>query len=223
MLEAQNNFQYSLFLNRRLGTRLPLPESTRWSASPHLAAVLVELIERHRPKSIVELGSGTSTIVIGYLLEKLPGSTLYTIEHSEQYAHQTSGELDRHGLENINLFVAPLRSTSIGGGSYLWYDWESVRTKLPDKIDLLLVDGPPRNIGKLARYPAMATMNALLSEDAIIVVDDSASPAMKETIQRWMAEFPGLDYKETGSKRGVAILRRTFIADEVDQQRDKQT
>ena len=49
-------------LFQRIKPRAPMPSSARWALNPTGLLQLVWLIEQHRPGTIVELGSGTSTV-----------------------------------------------------------------------------------------------------------------------------------------------------------------
>ncbi|HZL04081.1 MAG TPA: hypothetical protein VFE45_01440, partial [Coriobacteriia bacterium] len=57
-------------LYETLDIGLPLPPMRGWPASPDFARELACVIAETRPQTIVEIGSGVSTLVAGYALKK---------------------------------------------------------------------------------------------------------------------------------------------------------
>lgn len=58
----------------------PIPPLRGWALSPDAARVLADLVIRHRPTVVVELGSGASTVILSRLLAKT-GGRLISLEH----------------------------------------------------------------------------------------------------------------------------------------------
>src|SRR4029077_7618180 len=87
-----------LALRERLVTRRPLPAMRGFAIAPDFALLLTELIADERPELVVETGSGVSTLVIAYGLEKLGRGRVIALEHDAGYAAGTRAELERHGL-----------------------------------------------------------------------------------------------------------------------------
>ena len=121
-----------------------LPASRGFPASPDLLLFLVDLVDRHRPKVIVECGSGLSTLCFALAMRRfgIDGKVI-ALEHLEQYAAQTEELLRRHGVSDIaEVRTAPLEDFTFGEGRPRgtpltgWQDLEGV--------DLLFVDGPPQ-------------------------------------------------------------------------------
>ncbi|MFM7860460.1 MAG: hypothetical protein ACKO8C_03520, partial [Candidatus Nanopelagicaceae bacterium] len=51
-------------LNSLLELSAPLPATRGWVASPDLLLTISQLVKEHKPKLVVELGSGVSTLVV---------------------------------------------------------------------------------------------------------------------------------------------------------------
>lgn len=82
----------------------------------HLSAIL----ENVRPKTILELGGGTSTIWMGYLTEEL-GTRIVSVDHHEDYLKSTSDHVDRHGFsDRIECRLAPLEQVTVEEDAYSW-------------------------------------------------------------------------------------------------------
>ena len=61
---------------------------------------------------------------------------------------------------------------------------------LPERVDLLLVDGPPSYEGARVREPAMRMLAERLREGALILVDDANRPDERAMITAWSEAFP---------------------------------
>lgn len=77
----------------------PLPPTRSWAASPDLLLTLMDLVRKNRPKLIVELGSGISTLVMAKASQ---GRTqIISIDHSEEFAQKTRDMLKEHGVKML--------------------------------------------------------------------------------------------------------------------------
>jgi predicted O-methyltransferase YrrM len=191
-----------------LGGRIAVPPTTDWAASADLLRELVTVVMARRPKVIVETGSGTSSVVMAGCLERLGDGHLWSLEHLTSYAGETRDLVAAAGLEHrVTIVDAPLVDVRLGEGTWSWYDISD----LPDigPIDLLFVDGPPGDTGRLARYPALPMLLDRLAPEAAIVIDDSARPDELEMVARWRAEVPGLTLRQLRTQKGGTLLTRT--------------
>ncbi len=201
----QTEALFSLFASTPI-TR-PLPPMRDVAASPDFATLIASLIYQHRPKIILEMGSGVSTLIAAYSLTRLGGGRLVSLEHHERYAAASAANVAAHQLDHIARVVcAPLQEVQIAGKTWLWYDQASLDDVRP--IDLLIVDGPPDHVQALARYPALPILYEKLSDEAVIVMDDTARASEWTTAQRWAAEFTDFTLEKVPAEKGAVILRR---------------
>jgi Methyltransferase domain len=191
-----------------LKLRHPLPPMGDMAISPDFAATLVSLILKHRPKTILEFGSGTSTLLCGYCLEQIGEGRIISIDHETQYADQTRESLREHGVDQFaQVISAPLREVTLPAGKWKWYD-TAFLSDLP-RIDLMIVDGPPTWTGDLARYPAMPVLIEHLGPSSMILVDDANRPDEQKMVDRWLSEFPGFTRSNLPHEKGTVLLKRT--------------
>jgi predicted O-methyltransferase YrrM len=170
--------------------RAPMPSSGGWALNPTGLLEVLSLVERHRPKTVLELGSGVSSVWLAYALEKT-GGRLVTIDHEQKYAERTSSLLSLHGLDQIaEVRIAALRPMSVAGADFRWYDPDAFADL--SEVDLLVVDGPPGATGPVARYPALPMLEEKLAASATVVLDDVQRPDEQETIRRWTETISGL-------------------------------
>ena len=171
-----------------------------------LAAVCNEVTLAGR-RELVELGSGVSTIVLARLAREL-GGRLTSLEHDSDWARVVRSQLEREGLsDSARLIEAPLEPHSAALDDAPWYAARAV-VKLPEDIDLLLVDGPP-GYGEgmaLSRYPALPALEHRLALNAIAVLDDAQREGERAILERWTSDCQGWTFavdEALGIARGV--------------------
>ncbi|GAA4829527.1 class I SAM-dependent methyltransferase [Garicola koreensis] len=182
--------------------RAQMPPSGGFPMEARTLLHLSSVIEEVRPRTILELGGGTSTIWTGYLTEEL-GTRIVSIDHLEQYLHSTWDYVQRHGFaDRTECRLAPLEPVTVDGEEYPWYSL-SAFSDLAD-VDLLVVDGPPESTGAKARYPALPLLQDKLSAGAVVVLDDTNRPDERAILEDWARMLAGYAETDQGlSKLGV--------------------
>lgn len=176
--------------------KLKLPADNGWSLPEDFYGYLAALIRKHRPKMIVECGSGPSTAFLAAMQREHSGRVV-AVEHLPEFAQRTQRILDDNGLK-ADLRLCPLDQVE----SWQWYALQDI----PEKIGMLLVDGPPAASGHLARYPALPILNKHLIKGAPIVLDDVSRPDEIETVRRWQDEYSLKAEIITHSKCEAALM-----------------
>jgi predicted O-methyltransferase YrrM len=187
------------------------------------AVFLFHLIRRHRPRLIVELGSGSSTVLFAAALRANGNGRVIAVEHDAEHARHTTAMLAQAELsDRAQIVVAPLRDLTLSTGTFQWYDLQQVLSALSDKIDLLFVDGPPGKVQSLSRFPALPVLATHLSPRALVIVDDGAREDETRMVALWH-ELEGVSFDAEaldflphapvlltmqGSESRVAELRR---------------
>jgi predicted O-methyltransferase YrrM len=187
------------------------------------AVFLFHLIRRHRPRLIVELGSGSSTVLFAASLRANGSGRVIAVEHDEEHARHTAALLAQAELsDRAEIVLAPLTDLTLSGRTFQWYDLQPVLSAVSEKIDLLFVDGPPGKVQSLSRFPALPVLAAHLSPRAIVVVDDGAREDETKMVALWRElddvsfDAEALDFLPhapilltmQGSESRVAELRR---------------
>lgn len=205
----KEHIQALLHLFDLLDVRGPLPSLTGWAASPQLACTLVSLVREHNPDVVVELGSGSSTLVLGYALEQHGHGRVFALDHLETYATRTDRLIRRHALSNrAEVRHAPLVDVELDGETWPWYDPDAL-DGVSESIDMVFVDGPPHEIRSRARYPALPVLIDQMSEEAVIVLDDAYRDDESAIAEAWAQDFPEFELEIESSPYGTAILRRS--------------
>jgi predicted O-methyltransferase YrrM len=202
-----NHIEGAIALYRVIGPRLPLPAFGETAIEADTARELVSLVLQRRPRRVVECGSGLSTLLVGYALEKLGEGQILSMEHLVDWSDMTRTRIEQHGLQrHAVVFHAPLEEIEVPGmRSWKWYDpncWVEWK-----QIDLLIIDGPPAWKDESARYPALPLLWNYLSDGAIIFLDDTGRPGEKAVIAKWLTLYPGrLSRKDVETSKGLTLL-----------------
>lgn len=167
----------------------PLAAMTGWSIAPEFAWWLFQHVATTRPENIIELGSGTSTLVIAAALKKLGVGRFLSFEHDYAYLEKTRALLQLCDLQDhVELLYAPLEEIQLDGETYRWYDlpYDLIdHTVGSGKLDLLLVDGPPAATNRHARYPAVPRLGNYCNESTLVLLDDADREGEQEILGRW--------------------------------------
>lgn len=187
----------------------PYPQFGGWALSADAARRLVTTVFSRSPNLIVDIGSGVSTLLEAQTLAHLnKGGRVIALDHDPEWAQVTRELLREHGVDHLaSVVTAPLVRYTINGNNYQWYDLSEVDFDEP--IDLLFIDGPPKAVGPLARYPALPLLEPHLSSRAIILLDDARRPDEKESIRLWLHQYPGWSLTIHSDEKGTAELIRT--------------
>jgi len=186
--------------------RYPMPLMRGWGISPDFANVLISKILQNKPENILDLGSGVSSIIMGYCQEKFGKGKVVAIDHEVLYAETTKLNIINHKLQKtVEVIHAPLKEYIISGKKWLWYDLDKIN--LTNYIDFLVIDGPPGGLQALSRYPAIPLLFDYLSSKATIILDDGNREDETEIVQMWENEFEDLSYVRCESEKGAYIIK----------------
>jgi predicted O-methyltransferase YrrM len=191
-------------LMSRYAPEARLPPVAGWALSPAGLLALTDIIEKRGARSVVECGSGTSTLWIAYALKRLGRGHLIALDHLSEYASKTRAVVAAHGLSDfVEVRDAPLVPRDTVRGEFSWYSFDAADLRQP--VDVLLIDGPPGTTGKHARYPALSVFVDHLAPGAIIVADDVDRRDEREMLEFWLREEPRLRRQESPGA-GVEVL-----------------
>lgn len=194
----------------RFNDAYPLPFGGGWALTADAAAVLVREITLNRPRTIVELGSGVSTQIIGRMLKEAGDGKLYSLDHEAAWADQTRRHIQASGLGDfVEVLDAPLAKQTFNGQEYQWYQLPEQVRRL-EAIDLIIIDGPPQSLapGGTPRYPALPAFISQLSHKALLYIDDAKRPQEQEMIAQWLRDFPQFESRMYDTAPGTCIFKR---------------
>ena len=184
-------------LNSLLKFTAPIPSTRGWAGSPDLLLTIYQLVKSLKPKNVVELGSGVSTLV----LAKSGARKVISFDGSAEYAQKTRDLLKAHAVRGVDVRTAELAPYK--GGS-LWYATEEFKDL--KSIDFLLIDGPQSGDDNNARYPALEMLIGKLTPKAIIVLDDVNRPGERKLAEDFAKALPRHQLTILSHEKGTAII-----------------
>ena len=204
--DTYNQVDALLSMYATFDIKSPMPIFRGWAISPDIAKIIAELIFETKPQIVVSLGSGVSDLVVGYSLQKNDKGMLYSIEHDTKYSEKTRSTVSDHNLEDfVQVETAELKTYTIDNKEWKWYGYDLA--KLPGKIDMLIIDGPPGSTQNLARYPALPLLYKYLAKGCIIILDDAIREEEKEIMKMWASSYKDLVYEYINTEKGAYIIK----------------
>lgn len=196
-------------LMRLVPMPLPMPRPGTWAASEDLLLWLAGHVLEHRPRVVVDLGSGQSSVwMAGAMRTAGYDGQVIGVDHDETYAQATRDLARRQGVDPwLSVICAPLRDQVVGGRDVRWYDVDALADV--GVIDLLCIDGPPGQGTAQARWPALPVLADRLADGATVVLDDMIRRDEQDILEDWLAAFPGFSVERLDFEKGAAILRRS--------------
>ena len=161
---------------------LPVKGASNYS----LLYLLASLIWETRPKRVLELGCGQSTILVSRLCQKLKIENFVSLDADSDWTSRIAML-----APNANIRALPLTQRRFLGRTFMGFDPSSLKGS---KFDFMLVDGP---FGQriLSRFTAVEIAAAHLDEEFIVVFDDAERFGERRTIRKFEAMLRARDRK----------------------------
>ncbi len=152
-----------------------------------ICALLNEIIINQR-KTVVEFGSGISTLYIARAMQDIKGK-LISFEHDRAWLGVVEDMLAKHNVaDSVEVIHAPLRNCSCALDGCEWYNDDVVKAALAGEVlDGVIVDGPPasRRANQYARYPAVPVTREFLGDRFFVFLHDINRPGEKCIFEKW--------------------------------------
>jgi predicted O-methyltransferase YrrM len=177
-----------------------------YEISADLARLIAGIVLTRRPQSVLEFGSGRSSLVIARALTAAGGGRLTAVEHQPVFGREAWLLAERAAGVDARLIASRVRVTLTPGGPFNGYVDTAPALSARAPYDLVLIDGPP---GPLGRDWTLFAAIRHLRPGALIIVDDTDRPGERRAVERWLRRWPGLSVVAAGPKtmRGVTVLR----------------
>lgn len=186
MREIDNN-NAAIRLSPLLTKGQYLPFTTSSLDFHSLAIILNDIVINNR-KTILEFGSGASTVLMARLLNAngYKDKKIISIEHDKEWSKTVTNLLDYEGVgQYVKLINAPLVKCNLSLMGNKWYDLNVLKENIPIEIDTCIIDGPPAWFDqiKFARYPALGFVSEYLRDNSIVFIDDANRDGEKKMIE----------------------------------------
>lgn len=159
-----------------------------WSLGPRSINVLGDVIDRLRPKLVVEFGSGVSTVAMAYFLRMQSAGSetqLIALEQDVGYANSTRDRLRANNLaDRVVVVHAPLVVDNVEGKRSIRYDLTpEFMSAIADRSpDLIIIDGPVAETG--GRFGTLPLLRPFVRR-ADFVMDDAIRDSELQTAKDW--------------------------------------
>lgn len=216
------NIQRNIFSQNCLATLFngyPYLPYSNSAIDYHSLHILVNDIVINGRESIIEFGSGISTIIFGRLckINKL-NAKLYSIDDNEGWYTIMKDKIKDENLEDyITLIYAPLTDVTINlpsAHSLKWYNTQILNRELGDKtFDMALTDGPMAYLKEIerSRYPALPYLKDRLRENYSIFLHDSNREGEISIIKDWQKVLDTANIRFTEKLAGFIVGRKYTI------------
>jgi SAM-dependent methyltransferase len=180
-------------LKRKLQALGLVPERFWWgplTLLPEKLEFLINEIERHPPRLVLEIGCGVSTALFTALAEKYD-FYVYSIENHPGTVDYVQDLLEGTGFKS-RLTIQQCRFARKQAGSeepYYWFDADLARAG--SKFDFVFVDGPMAQlVGRRGTLPEIANY---LTPEHRIFLDDGERQHERECVAEWTRQFSQLN------------------------------
>lgn len=171
-----------------------------WAISPDTLNQVLRIIATYDQPTVVEFGSGQSTIAISKWLSSRAGR-LISVEHDGKYSQQFELLLHAYNLSApVTTIISPLTRNSEGE---MTYSMDLIPEVSPDVV---LVDGPPGK-GK-SRLAPLRWAYSRMAARGVILLDDYIREDEKECVRCLCEEHPEAHVEEFRVEKGLVAIRR---------------
>jgi predicted O-methyltransferase YrrM len=179
-----------------------------FAATPMTLLLLWHWLDHHRPRRVLELGGGLSSLIFGEHARRcqrqgLQLPVIVSIDHDAEWQDRTRRRLDRAGLAGfVKQRLGALGFCDVDG-------WHGAAYRVGDigqgDFDLCFIDGPPGEVGRTGSLPVV---RRLLSERAFVFLDDIVRADEQTAVETWRRLYPSAirHLRAIISSRGLAFF-----------------
>ena len=180
-----------------------LPNLGSWKADTGFLHRIVDAVEELQPRVVIELGAGATTLVCAKAMERNGRGQLMSFDQHGDFVTATGEWLASEGVD-AEIRCAPLKTT-VEGWPGRWYTLGN----LPEKIDLIIIDGPPWTVHPFVRGAAECLFDRL-APGGMVLLDDAARPGERIVANRWRRRWPEISFdRAAGSTKGTLVGRKS--------------
>lgn len=183
-----------------------------WSLCAQSVNFLEQEIQKYRPRTILEFGSGISTICLARFMKDLHGDSggvhVCSVEQNLPVVESTTRRLAEVKLDRrVRVIAAPLVQRRVMDREVSCYaisdaDLAEIASLRPDFI---LVDGPAAESG--ARFGTLPLVRDAIAPDARVYLDDAFRDGELDVAKAWLKLF-GMEIEGVlPTKKGLLVGR----------------
>ncbi len=175
------------------------PEVDDWATDEDFLLLVAQHILDNNCQNVIECGSGLSTLVIARCLELNKSQVpALSMEHKLEYCNRTYRWLEERKLSQY----AKVRHFELGGTPPFYKYLFSM-----DRVDVLVVDGPPASEHPMSRYRAKDLFKNL-APGGTVFLDDADRESEKLVRDIWIAECREMEFSYYETGHGALVLKK---------------
>jgi predicted O-methyltransferase YrrM len=187
---------------------LPFPHPGEWALALDTCKFLGTFIRLSKSEHILEFGSGYSSSLVAYELDKLNHGFLHSIDNSKYWSSKASQFVQQNQLSSRVFFhVFKLTLRIYQKHAYVFYNIDPHFYALQPSLDLVIIDGPHHDV---SREGAIYEVFDKVKVGGYLFLDDCKAEHMKRSTARWNERFPKSirieKFLEIGN--GIAIIKK---------------
>lgn len=155
-----------------------------WPINRKAAVYLWNLLEEHKPKTIIEIGSGVSTRIFAAWIKLQCGSSVFVSidQHAEELARTSNT------LKSLNLLTDSIRFLHMPTSAQdkcIEFDLIKIDTALNGrKIEFVFIDGPQGETG--CRANTLTALRPLFAKQATWILHDALRDGEMSFLKKWI-------------------------------------
>ena len=192
---------------------VPFGKLGGWAISADALAIVARDIRKRRSPTVVEFGSGASTIVLAALLQAMGEGRLITIEHDFDYLKLVDRDLFTYGLKSfVDLRHLPMVSFSAAPPFAACHSYDLCQ--LDAEFDVALVDGPiTAKFGAATRLAPLEWCVSRLNPGGSIYLDDAERAEECQVVVALRALHPEIEVEFMDAEKGLVRVKGAHLAE----------
>lgn len=160
-----------------------------WSLDKNTTSFLIRLVLAFKPHHVMEFGSGLSTRAFAWAGAELDESCRITsIDHDPVFGRGTIDQLEFQQCKaQVQLQISPLVLRDCAGMLAPMYFIDKSKIDVGDPVDLVLIDGPPKDLG--GRLGTLFQIMDFARSGTLVLLDDANRPDECHAIKVWRSVF----------------------------------
>ena len=154
-----------------------------YSADSAYLRQLLDVAFTHKDMTILECGSGLSTLLVGLVADR-NSHNLIALEHHPAWAKKVQRQLEKAGVQSAKVQLCPIRKYE----EFDWYDSEYIDLPSDNLIDFVICDGPPAQT-RGGRVGLPYVMSGRLKTGCLVLADDTHRLPEQEILKDWKENY----------------------------------
>lgn len=144
------------------------------------------IIQKIKPKNILEFGSGLSSLLISETINSMNDCRFFSVDNVQQFIKSAHSNIKNP--VNVTFIHAPIKLSVIEYCPFVTYSKKCLANlQNVDSLDLVLIDGPYGRI--FNRDAPLFLISNKIKKNSVIMLDDSNRPKEQEVLKLWKEKY----------------------------------